>query len=477
MWVIPGRNREGMQDYGVLNHPRFLTVAAFSLLFAYLLSFLFEGPVLYSLLDKSGLPASSYILTAILFHFAGLFSCGFFVKTIRGARKTMAAGMLVSLAATLVFFLEPSYAWLVSLAVSGYAGGLAVASWGWFLRAGTPKKLRLRSCADVLIVSNLIMIGIGMVTQRGLIHMSLALSLVCLAAGAFLTSRLSLEVPDDGETPSGSLLRPLVALFFFVAVITINSGLMYQVVNPAFAHLSWLTSWYWALPYIAALLIIRSLPVKTGVPGFLYGGMAMMIGAFLAFMVPGRDSIHYIVVDTLLLGACGIFDLFWWSILGEMLSYGKNPVAIFGTGLAANVFGVLLGDMLGISIRSMGLRPAEVTVIALTVVCVTLSLLPPLNRQLLLLLKNHLYLSRYSLMDSGQQAKILHSSPTFEPLTGREQEVLQEILAGKSNREIARTLFISESTVKTHARNIYGKYDVGSRAELISILLRSPGTP
>jgi len=80
-------------------------------------------------------------------------------------------------------------------------------------------------------------------------------------------------------------------------------------------------------------------------------------------------------------------------------------------------------------------------------------------------------------MDSGQQATILHRSPAFEPLTGREQEVLQEILAGKSNREIARTLFISESTVKTHARNIYGKYDVGSRAELISILLRSPGTP
>ncbi|NLZ92136.1 MAG: response regulator transcription factor, partial [Clostridiales bacterium] len=44
---------------------------------------------------------------------------------------------------------------------------------------------------------------------------------------------------------------------------------------------------------------------------------------------------------------------------------------------------------------------------------------------------------------------------------------------GKSNREIAGALFISENTVKTHARNIFSKYDVASRAELISTLLKN----
>jgi DNA-binding NarL/FixJ family response regulator len=50
---------------------------------------------------------------------------------------------------------------------------------------------------------------------------------------------------------------------------------------------------------------------------------------------------------------------------------------------------------------------------------------------------------------------------------------LQLILSGKSNREIAEALFISESTVKTHARNIFSKYAVSSRAELISTLLKN----
>ncbi|HHV72937.1 MAG TPA: response regulator transcription factor [Clostridia bacterium] len=44
----------------------------------------------------------------------------------------------------------------------------------------------------------------------------------------------------------------------------------------------------------------------------------------------------------------------------------------------------------------------------------------------------------------------------------------QHILSGKSNREIAENLFISENTVKGRARNILSKYDASS-AELISI--------
>ena len=56
-----------------------------------------------------------------------------------------------------------------------------------------------------------------------------------------------------------------------------------------------------------------------------------------------------------------------------------------------------------------------------------------------------------------------------------EQEVLATILSGMSNREIADALNITESTVKTHVRNIYSKYGVHSRAELLSGLLKGEG--
>nr|MBA3375084.1 helix-turn-helix transcriptional regulator [Actinomycetota bacterium] len=49
-------------------------------------------------------------------------------------------------------------------------------------------------------------------------------------------------------------------------------------------------------------------------------------------------------------------------------------------------------------------------------------------------------------------------------LTQRELQVLRLVAAGKSNREIAATLVISEHTVARHVQNIFAKVDVSSRA-------------
>jgi DNA-binding CsgD family transcriptional regulator len=59
-----------------------------------------------------------------------------------------------------------------------------------------------------------------------------------------------------------------------------------------------------------------------------------------------------------------------------------------------------------------------------------------------------------------------------EPLTSREQDVLEQIAAGLSNREIASTLGISEHTVKFHVSGILGKLGVTSRAAAIRRAVR-----
>jgi DNA-binding CsgD family transcriptional regulator len=457
---------------------RRISVAGFSFLFAYILSFQFEGQVLYSLLDLRGTDADRYILAAIIAHFAGLFTCGLFVKSQAAARSMMLGGMGLCLAASVPFFFAPSSLWLSGLIVSGYFSGCAVAAWGFFLRAFTPKNERIKSCADVLIYSNLLMIAVNVFAMNRSLFIGLSLSMLCLVIGIAFIWMLPLGQENEQNKTfknktHGGIKNQLILLCFFVFIITINSGLMYQVINPAFEHLTGLVSWYWAVPYIVALVIMRNLPMKAKRSRILYIGMAMIIGAFISFMLLGRNTSDYLTVDTLMLGACGIFDLFWWSILGEMLDYSDNPTLTFGIGLSANVFGILCGGVLGMAVTSMGLPGAEVAVIALTVVCVTLVMLPPLNNQLVLLLKSHAYLAAYDNMSQSQQTDIVRQTKTLDPLTVREQEVLQLILSGKSNREIAGALFISESTVKTHARNIFSKYDVGSRAELISTLLKN----
>ncbi|HDR7800792.1 TPA: response regulator transcription factor [Bacillus tropicus] len=53
----------------------------------------------------------------------------------------------------------------------------------------------------------------------------------------------------------------------------------------------------------------------------------------------------------------------------------------------------------------------------------------------------------------------------FSMLTKREQEVLREIAKGRSNKEIAAELHITEQTVKTHVSNILAKLEVDDRTQ------------
>ena len=62
-------------------------------------------------------------------------------------------------------------------------------------------------------------------------------------------------------------------------------------------------------------------------------------------------------------------------------------------------------------------------------------------------------------------ATALKDTKINTPLSRREREVLQLVAEGFRNDQIARQLFISPFTVKTHLQNIYAKLDVRSRTE------------
>ncbi|MEV0906975.1 response regulator transcription factor [Streptomyces hokutonensis] len=63
-------------------------------------------------------------------------------------------------------------------------------------------------------------------------------------------------------------------------------------------------------------------------------------------------------------------------------------------------------------------------------------------------------------------ARMRNPHPT---LSEREREILGQLSCGLGNRDIARALFISEATVKTHLGRIYGKLGVETRAGAVSV--------
>lgn len=66
---------------------------------------------------------------------------------------------------------------------------------------------------------------------------------------------------------------------------------------------------------------------------------------------------------------------------------------------------------------------------------------------------------------------------TKDTLTEREKEVLNCLVQGMSNKEIAQDLFISDKTVKIHVSNIFKKLDVKSRSQVVIYAVQNQLVP
>ena len=69
-------------------------------------------------------------------------------------------------------------------------------------------------------------------------------------------------------------------------------------------------------------------------------------------------------------------------------------------------------------------------------------------------------------------SKILSFLTPGEILATREREILELILQNKKRKEIADELCLSENTIKTYTRTLYGKLGVSSREELFALLIK-----
>ena len=70
------------------------------------------------------------------------------------------------------------------------------------------------------------------------------------------------------------------------------------------------------------------------------------------------------------------------------------------------------------------------------------------------------------LADAGLSRPTRRKDRSPLDLTPREQDVVTLVVQGKTNREVADELFVSEKAVEYHLRNVYGKVGVSSRREL-----------
>jgi DNA-binding NarL/FixJ family response regulator len=73
------------------------------------------------------------------------------------------------------------------------------------------------------------------------------------------------------------------------------------------------------------------------------------------------------------------------------------------------------------------------------------------------------------LMEAFRRQSNSAQNQSLFSLSDREKEILKYVATGASNKEIAKSCYISETTVKTHLRNILSKMEVKNRAGAVSL--------
>lgn len=375
----------------------------------------------------------------------------------RGAafeRWSAASGALAVLL-TAAFPLRAGDAPALLIAVGLLSGPVGVRA-GVLLRRAPDPPLQ---AALALVAANLLLAGLGALPLPRAIQFgvaALALGVPCLLKPERLAS-----APDEAGEPGAS--RELLRVLPFFFVFHLVSGLFYGSLMPAYERVRVVPA-VELLFYVVAVLGARTLmrrSTRAALPCAIVLGM-VSLGAF-----QGEGAVRVHVSMFAMQASAGFMDLF---VLLTLLRHAE-PVRAFGLGLGTMCLGILGGN---VASRFAGALPGGVAVLGSMALNLALLTLYGFGRRI------------------GEAPR-----PAAEPPAGRapesdapgrlppglrarlsamERSVLEEVLEGRTFKEAAATLSVSESSVKTYMKRIYEKAEVSGKGALLEKLSRPPGS-
>ena len=85
----------------------------------------------------------------------------------------------------------------------------------------------------------------------------------------------------------------------------------------------------------------------------------------------------------------------------------------------------------------------------------------------------HFFLPYYARLSMSNEGAVLESLVRDYKISKREREIMELIVAGKSNKEIEERLYISLNTVKNHIYHLYQKLGIKRRSQLMHLVLKN----
>lgn len=461
------------------NRGYFYLVLSNSLFFGWLLSFPFYGPVLLSAAPPyQGILSLPFLFT--LSHALSFILGALLLKNTKIWKPLMAGSLTATIAVNTILPFVPPALWSWAMVLLGLLAAIFLFGWIYPYTMFVPMAGRLKFMASVIIGANIVLVIFNLLTNTISSALVLFLSGVplWLAFPAVLllqpegrsTSRLGSPVQQQGPS-----IVPLMLIFcLFIAGLYLCSGFMYNLMQPTLSAATPFSTYSMYLSYITVLLVMWRYGSRLRWYFPVYMGVSLLGLAFVSFALVYHNTPGLFLTTSLIEAAYAFLDLFIWTVLADLAFLYGAPFQFFGFALAAMLFSILMGELIGAQLLEIGEHYRFVTALfAAAAIFLTFIVIPWLNERIQMdfpwSLKKGEKEQRSGEQDPLEIAKELLLSG--EHLTPRETEITVLLLKGLGNKEIAEQLFISENTLKTHLRNIYWKFGVGKKRELLSLVV------
>jgi len=445
------------------------------LFMSWLWLFFLNGPILFN----SPLAGSHWPET-IFRYFLFTHSCGFLAVAAFASRMgpivynkplLMLGSALLCFGTILTGTTSPTNAIAILSGTTAAALGGAILStaWGEAFSVSSVRTNALSFGGAVLIGTTLFYVTQFLSYTTALIMLSI------LSLSSFSLSYMYRYAIAKTFTPQ-KFTCPLPREFIQIVLLLYVVGgamhkLIYAVPSSASLNAFWLTNVVYCFTCLGAGCAVFFYPALD--LRLLYRPVLPMLGAGF-ILYPFLSGPLSIIPFALFQIGFGLADLYTWLFVIYLASHQSLPGHTVGWGMFFLLLFILLGNLLSTAIVT--LMPwtdkvaDAVSLIGAVIMLIASALLPSDRRTFA---DVPMTTGHEAPETAGEEAKILPPSPQSTVyLTEREKEIVSLLRKGRNNPVIRVELTISDNTLKTHLRNIYRKFSVGNRQELLSVLER-----
>ena len=456
-----------------LNKTRRFVILSMPLYFGWLLSFPYYGPVFEVAITPYAGEHSLFLFFAVT-HGLTYLLAGLFIRDINTGVKMMWVGLLATFLTNAVLLLQQDILWLPAMVIFGFSSSLFVLGWCCFYSLFIPQIGRLKIMAAVMILANGVFILFNLISSFLYAQVVLALALLPLFGVGLLLYRFNIPYLKTSKSIKKTVNVPkplLVIICLFVFALYLNGGLMFRIIIPSMDVQIPLAFYYRFIIYILVLIIMYLYGEKLQKLFSIYMTVSLLGLAFVSFALISELAAGFILTVGLLEAAFAFLDLSVWVTLGSLAFLYKAPFHFFGLALAANLGGIILGDLFGEVLLQSGESIRLMTALFASLsIFIVLFIVPWISRQIDDSLPGIFEekASNYNLTGNDLGKLEAHLMPG-QKLTPREMEITSLIIKGYTNKDIAEKLHVSPNTIKTHLKNIYNKFGIKKKKELIKM--------